>query len=222
MNSFTTVIYTFKVSKHIIIGQSTNINVFSWILFFFKLREREWYTKFGYQGKWPQSYLSYFSTGFHWRIFSLSRANRLCSIFLHWLEEPGVPLVSVILLSSTRSTGYGPSARYGPCSKTNLSYYLFPLTGGRSPTSVLGSQPIIWLLSPSPSGVRRPEVTKYQHLVSPVWPTFFLNGYFFWRLDTVNSNTRSSNFISLLPVGYRVTLWLNRQNLLETIYWPSE
>ena len=66
-------------------------------------REREWYTKFGYKGKWPQSYLSYFSTGFHWRIFPLSRANRLCSIFLHWLEEPGVPLVSVILLSSTRS-----------------------------------------------------------------------------------------------------------------------
>ena len=41
MNSFTTVIYTFKVSKHIIIGQSTNINVFSWLLSFFKLRERE-------------------------------------------------------------------------------------------------------------------------------------------------------------------------------------
>ena len=105
MNSFTTVIYTFKVSKHIIIGQSTNINVFSWLLSFFKLREREreWYTKFGYKGKWPQSYLSYFSTGFHWRIFLLSRANRLCSIFLHWLEEPGVLRVSVILLSSTRS-----------------------------------------------------------------------------------------------------------------------
>ena len=66
-------------------------------------REREWYIKFGYKGKWPQSYLSYFSTGFHWRIFLLSRANRLCSIFLHWREEPGVLRVSVILLSSTRS-----------------------------------------------------------------------------------------------------------------------
>ena len=71
-------------------------------------REREWYAKFGYKGKWPQSYLSYFSTGFHWRIFLLSRANRLCSIFfffffLHWLEDPGVLRVSVILLSSTRS-----------------------------------------------------------------------------------------------------------------------
>ena len=47
--------------------------------------------------------LIFFSTGFHWRIVLLSRANRLCSIFLHWLEEPGVLHVSVILLSSTRS-----------------------------------------------------------------------------------------------------------------------
>ena len=142
-------------------------------------RERGWYIKFGYKGEMAQSYLSYFLTGFHWRIFLLSWANRLYSIFLHWLEEPGVPHVSDILLSSTRNTGYGSSARYEPCSKTNLSYYLFPLTG-RSPTSVLGSQPIIWLLSPSPSGVRRPEVTKYQHLlISPLWPTFSLNGHFF-------------------------------------------
>ena len=104
MNSFTTVIYTFKVSKHIIIGQSTNINVFSWLLSFFKLREREsGIQNLGIKEKCPQSYLSYFTTGFHWRIFLLSRANRLCSIFLNWLEEPGVPHVSEILLSSTRS-----------------------------------------------------------------------------------------------------------------------
>ena len=130
MNSFTTVIYTFKVSKHIIIGQSTNMNVFSWLLLFFKLREREWYIKFGYKGKWPQSYLSYFSMGFHWRIFLLSRANRLCSIFLHWLEEPGILRVSDVLLSSTRNTGFGPSARYEPCSKTNLLTIYFRWRGG--------------------------------------------------------------------------------------------
>ena len=34
-------IYTFRVSKHIS-GQSMNINVFSWLLSFFKLRKREW------------------------------------------------------------------------------------------------------------------------------------------------------------------------------------
>ena len=92
------------MSKHIIIGQATNINVFSWLLFFFKLREREsGIQNLGIKEKCPQSYLSYFTTGFHWRIFLLSRANKLCSIFLHWLEEPGVPHVSVSLLSSTRS-----------------------------------------------------------------------------------------------------------------------
>ena len=65
--------------------------------------EREWYTKFGYKGEMAPKLLILFFEGFHWRIFLLSRANRLCSIFLHWLEEPGVPRVSVILLSSTQS-----------------------------------------------------------------------------------------------------------------------
>ena len=115
------------MSKHIIIGQSTNINVFSWLLFFFKLRERERESgiqNLGIKEKWPQSYLSYFSTGFHWRIFLLSQANRLYSIFLHWLEEPGVPRVSDILLSSTRNTGYG-SVCHEPCSKTNFLIIYF-------------------------------------------------------------------------------------------------
>ena len=59
--------------------------------------------------------------------------------------------------------------------------FLLPISADAgSPTSVLGFQPIIWLLSPSTSGVRRPEVTKYQHLlISPLWPTFSLNGHFF-------------------------------------------
>ena len=47
--------------------------------------------------------LYFFRRGSTGESFLLSRANRLCSIFLHWLEEPGVLRVSVILLSSTRS-----------------------------------------------------------------------------------------------------------------------
>ena len=140
------------MSKHIIIGQSTNINVLSWLLFFLKLRERERESgrqNLGIKEKWPQSYLSYFSMVFHWRIFLLSRANRLCSIFLHWLEEPGVLRVSDILLSSTRDTGYGSSARYEPCSKTDFLIIYFRWGEG-VPTFVLGSQPIIWLLSSPP------------------------------------------------------------------------
>ena len=136
---------------------------------------------------------------FHWRIFLLSRANRLYSIFLHWLEEPGVPRVSCILLSSTRNTGYGSSARYEPCSKTK---FLTISAEGGSPTSVLGSQPIIWLLSPSPSGVRRPEVTKYQHICDPhsLLTVTFLTGFHcsFQREDSIN-------LTSIVSAGYRVT-----------------
>ena len=99
--------------------------------------------------KCPQSYLSYFTTGFHWRIFLLSRANRLYSIFLHWLEEPGVLPVSDILLSSTRNTGYASSARYESCQTTRFLIIYF-CWGEGVPTSVLRSQPIIWLLSSPP------------------------------------------------------------------------
>ena len=56
----------------------------------------------GVKEKCPQSYLSY-STGFHWRIFLLSRANRLCSVFSTGLKDFGVPRVSVNLLSLARS-----------------------------------------------------------------------------------------------------------------------
>ena len=138
------------MSKHIIIGQSTNINVFSWLLFFFKLREREsGIQNLGVKEKCPQSYLSYFSTGFHWRIFLLSRATRLCSVFNTGLKNSGPSCLS-ILLSSTRSkNGYGSSARYGPCSKTHFLIIYFRWGEG-APTSILRSQPIIWLLSSPP------------------------------------------------------------------------
>ena len=118
-----------------------------------KLREREsGIQNLGIKVKWPQSYLSYFLTGFHRRIFLLSRANRLCSIFLHWLEEPGVPRVSVILLSSTRSKMAMvrlPRALL----KNWLSYYLLPLRG-RSPHFRFGvpANHLASLFSPLVSG----------------------------------------------------------------------
>ena len=136
-------------------------------------REREsGIQNLGIKEKCPQSYLSYFTTGFHWRIFLLSRANRLCSIFLHWLEEPGVPHISEILLSSTQNTGYGSSARYEPCSKTVFLIIYFRW-GEEVPTSVLGSQPIIWLLSSSflvsrflrATRCHPSPVTGYKHLL---------------------------------------------------------
>ena len=130
-------------------------------------REREWYTKFGYKGEIAQNYLSYFSTGFHWRIFLLSRANRLYSIFLHWLEDPGVPRVSVILLSSTRSKCLWVCLPTSPAQR--LPFLLFTSAEGKeSPLPFWGpSQSFGFALLPL--GVRRPEVTKYQHLlISPL------------------------------------------------------
>ena len=161
-------------------------------LFFFKLIERERERESGIQNlgikeKCPQSYLSYFSTGFHWRIFLLSRANRLCSIFLHWLEEPGVPLVSVILLSSTRSKmAMVRLPATDPAQK--LAFLLFTSAEGK------GSPLPFWGPSQSfgfsflPLGVRRPEVTKYQHLLIPLCDQHSsLTVTFFLRLETVNS-----------------------------------
>ena len=169
------------MSKQIIIGQSTNINVFSWLLSFFKLREREsGIQSLGIKEKWPQSYLSYFSTGFHWRIFLFSRANRLCCIiFLHWLEEPWVLRVSVILLSSTRSKmAMVRLPATNPAQK--LNFLLFTSAEGKgSPLPFWGpSQSFGFSLSPLPvSGDLRSLSTNI--CLSPLWPTFFLNGHFF-------------------------------------------
>ena len=133
----------------------------------------------GIKEKCPQSYLSYFTTGFHWRIFLLSRANRLCSIFFTLAWRTWGP--SCLRYSFVFNPEYW---LWFVCPLRTLLKNSFLLSifadGGWVLTSVLGSQPIIWLLSPSPSGVRRPEVTKYQHLLTPpLWPTFSLNGHMF-------------------------------------------
>ena len=84
-----------------------------------------------------QSYLSYFSTVFHWRIFLLSRANRLYSIFfftLAWRTWVRLPATN-------------------PAQKlTFFSFFFFFADGEKGATSVLGPQPIIWLLPSSPPG----------------------------------------------------------------------
>ena len=103
MNSFTTVIYTFKVSKHIIIGQSTNVNVFSWLLFSFKLRERVVYKVWVWRRNGPKVTYLIFRRGSAWESFFFHGLIDFVLFFLHCLEEPGVLRDSVILLSSTRS-----------------------------------------------------------------------------------------------------------------------
>ena len=89
--------------------------------------------------------------------FLLSRATRLCSVFSTGLKDFGVPRVSVNLLSLARSKM--AMVRLPRALLKNYLFTIYFCWGEGNPTSVLGSQPIIWLLSLSPSDVRRPEVT---------------------------------------------------------------
>ena len=104
---FTTVIYiyiyTFKVSKiyNRIVHEYKCLFL---ALSFFKLREREsGKQNLGVKEECPKVTYLIFWTGFHWRIFLLSRANRLRSIFSTGLKDFGVLRVSVSLLSLARS-----------------------------------------------------------------------------------------------------------------------
>ena len=88
----------------------------------------------------------------------------------------------IFFLSSTRSTGFG-SVCHEPCPTTNFLIIYFRWREG-VPTSVLGSQPIIWLLSSSfpcqATRVRSPSTCD---------PHSFLTVILWW-LATVNSNRR--------------------------------
>ena len=134
-----------------------NINVFSWLLSFFKQRESG-KQNLGVKGKCPKVTYLIFLTGFHWRIFLFSRANRLCSVFSTGLEDFGVLHVSVSLLSLARSkNGYRPSAT---SVAQKLPFFVFTSAEGKGtplpfgvPANHLAS------FSLSPSDVRRPKVT---------------------------------------------------------------
>ena len=97
--------------------------------------------------------------------FLLSRATRLCSVFNTGLKDLE-SFVSQLIFCLQPGVKWLWFACHEPCSKTHFLPIYFRWGEG-SPTSVLGSQPIIWLLSLSPSDVRWPEVTKYQHLFIP-------------------------------------------------------
>ena len=83
---FTTVIYIYVQS----------VKTYNWIVheyeclflafILFQIERESGKQNLGVKEKCPQSYLSY-STGFHWRIFLLSRANRLCSVFSTGLKD---------------------------------------------------------------------------------------------------------------------------------------
>ena len=130
----------------------------------------------------------------------------------------------------TRSTWLLVLSPTNPAQTTDLLIFYFRWREG-VPTSVLGSQPIVWLLSSFPSGVRRPKVTKYQHLlISPLWPTFFLTVTFLTGCHCSFQREDSINLISIVSVGYHVTLSTTIysficmhicRNLLSFLLWYS-
>ena len=157
---------------------------FSCLSFFFKLCERErGYIKLGIRRNGLKVYLSFFlwwsSCGEYFLFYGL--IDFMLFLILackKWLlrvrDIPRLLLPGVL--------GFG-SVPYEPCPTTNfLTIYIRWREG--VPTSVLGSQPIIWLLSSSfpcqATRVRSPSTCD---------PHSFLT-VILWRLATVNSNTR--------------------------------
>ena len=153
--------------------------LFSFVLFFFKLcvRERErGYIKLGIRRNGLKVYLSFFLMEFLWRIFPLLRANRLYAIFNTGLKKWLLRVRDIFFVFFYAEYLAFRSVRHEPCPRTNFLIIYFPWWEG-IPTSVLGSQPIIWLLSSSfpcqATRVRPPS----KNIWSPLWTTFFLNGH---------------------------------------------
>ena len=124
---------------------------FSVLSFFFKLcdRERGGVYKIGYKEKRSQSLLIFFSLmEFLWRIFPLLRANRLYAIFNTGLKKLLLHVRDILFVFFYPEYLAFGSVRHEPCPTTNFFLFYFRWREG-VPTSVLGSQPIVWLLPSS-------------------------------------------------------------------------
>ena len=196
------------MSKHIINGQSTNINVFSWLLFFFKLREREsGIQNLGKKEKWRQSYLSYFfrrgSTG---ESFFFHGLIDFILFFYTGLKNLGSLMSQIFFCLQPRVNGYGSVCRE-PCSKTNISSLFFHRRGGEAPLPFWGpSQSFGFSLPPLPvSGDLRLLSTNtcWYPLCDPhsLLTVTFLMGFHcsFQREESIN-------LTSIVSAGYHVTL----------------
>ena len=156
-----------------------NINVFSWLLSFFKLRERV-VTKIGCNGKCPKVTYLIFLTGFHWRISLLSRANRLCTVFNAGLRDSGLSCLSLLSLARSEMAIVRLPR---DLSKKTPFLYLLPLRGREpqlpfeAPANHLAS-----FFFPLPmSG--DPRSLKCKHLRDP----HVLLTVTFWLLDNFSS-----------------------------------
>ena len=144
---------------------------------------------------------------FLWRICLLLRANRLYAIFNTGLKKmaPSCPRYFFVF--------FYPGYLALVLSATNpVQPLIFLLIYFRwregVPTSVLGSQLIVWLL---PSSFRcqatRVRLPNTNICWSPRDPHSFLT-VILWRLATVNLNTGNNiNLISIVSVGDHVTVY---------------
>ena len=113
-----------------------NITGFSWLLSFFKLREREsGKQNLGVTEKCPKVTYLIFLTGFHWRISLLSRANRLCTVFNAGLRDSGLSCLSLLSLARSEMAIVRLPR---DLLKNSLFLYFLPLRG-REPHFRLGS-----------------------------------------------------------------------------------
>ena len=110
-----------------------NINVFSWLLSFFKLRESG-KQNLGVKGKCPKVTYLIFLTGFHWRISLLSRANRLCTVFNAGLRDSGLSCLSLLSLARSEMA----IVRLPRALPKNYLFCIYFRWGEGNPTSVWG------------------------------------------------------------------------------------
>ena len=143
-------------------------------------REREWYIKFGIRRNSPKvTYLIFRRGSTGESFFFHGLIDFMLFLTLAW--RTWVPRVQNMFLSSSPGVnGYG-SVCYEPLPITDFFLFYFRWREGVL-TSVLGSQPIVWLLpSPPWSGdfVRATryhpsQVTEYKHLLV-FTPTYILS-----------------------------------------------
>ena len=126
---------------------------------------------------------------FLWRIFPLLRANRLYVIFNTGLKKMASSIRNILRLLLPGVLGFG-SVPYEPCPTTNFLTIYFCWQEG-DPTSVLGSQPIVWLLPSSflyqATRVRSPSINICG---SPLCDLHSFLMVILWWLATANSNKR--------------------------------
>ena len=153
-----------------------NMNIFSWLLSFFKLREREsGKQNLGVKEKCPKvTYLIF--DGVPLENFFLSRATRLCTVFNTGLKDLGSFVSQLIFLSLARSK-MAMARLPRALLKKLLFCALLPLRG-REPHFRFGV-PANHLASLS-FPFRCPATWGHlsANIWSPVWPTFLPNGHF--------------------------------------------